>query len=205
MANLLSFCAPGLYEIFCIQTQRSYFGHSENIMYRLGRHYLNLEKQVHETTLLQQDWVKYGPQSFVFRPLYYGPDWNCLQVRLEKEIQLIETCSHKVYNNQSPIRSTYRKEWTLNDITYSSGAEAARRLGVSPSHVYRLMKRQGQTRIVSNQKKISIDGQEFESLTQAQSLLGVTRSTLSRRLRSEKWSTWVYLQKTRSNDYPQRE
>lgn len=205
MDNLLNFCSPGLYEIFCTPTRRSYFGQSENVLYRLGRHYTNLERQVHETPPLQKDWLDYGPQAFVFRALHYGPEWNSLQARLQKELELIETCSHGVYNIQTPVLSTFRKEWTWNEITYSSGAEAARSLGLSTSQVYRLMKRQGRTQIVSNYKKISIDGQEFESLTQAQSVLGVAKSTLHRRLRSEKWSTWMYLEKTRSNDYPERE
>ena len=52
---------------------------------------------------------------------------------------------------------------------------------------------------------MSIDGQEFLSVTQAMSALGVAKSTLYRRLKSSKYPTWFYIEKTRSNDYPQGE
>jgi hypothetical protein len=55
--NLLDFCVPGLYQIFCKETNRFYFGQSENVLYRLGRHFNDLEAQTHENALLQTDWL----------------------------------------------------------------------------------------------------------------------------------------------------
>lgn len=203
--NLLNFCYPGVYEIFCKETQRSYFGQSENVLYRLGRHYNNLQRQIHDVSALQEDWLRYGPHAFVFQPLECGPEWSSLDARLAREGELLKNCPHDLYNTKKPTATTFRKEWIIDGMTYSSGAEAARSLGLSTSTVYRQMKKQGGTKIVSNNKKISIDGQEFESLTQAQSALNLGKSTLYRRLRSSKWPTWFYCEKTRSNDYPERE
>lgn len=59
--------------------------------------------------------------------------------------------------------------------------------------------------LISNQKRVSIQGQEFSSLKDAMCQLGVAKSTLSRRLKSPKYPEWFYIEKTRSNDYPERE
>lgn len=115
--NLLNFCYPGIYEIFCKQTQRSYFGQSENVMYRLGRHYNDLEKNVHEISALQNDWLQYGAKSFVFQALDFGPQWDDFQARLIREVELIETCEHQVYNVKKPVISNFRKEWTIQGTT----------------------------------------------------------------------------------------
>lgn len=71
--NLLDWCFAGIYEIYCRETDRSYFGESKNVLYRLGRHFNDLQAQQHETLELQQDWQKYGRSAFVFRPLDIGP------------------------------------------------------------------------------------------------------------------------------------
>lgn len=70
--NILYYCYPSLYEIYCHETHRSYFGHSKNVVYRLGRHFNDLEKQNHEIRQLQDDWIHYGRKAFCFRPLEYG-------------------------------------------------------------------------------------------------------------------------------------
>lgn len=174
-------------------------------MYRLGRHFINLERQIHDNSLLHQDWLAYGPNAFVFQVVESGSHLRSLKARILCEFQAIQNCKHQTYNTKKPLRSTFRKEWVIDGVLYSSGAEAARSLGLSTSEVYRLMKRKGRTRLISNTKRISVDGQEFESLFQAQSTLKVAKSTLYRRLRSETYPTWFYVEKTRSNDYPERE
>lgn len=117
----------------------------------------------------------------------------------------MQTYQHEVYNVTTPVISNFRKECTIDGITYLSGAEAVRSLGISTSQVYRLLKRKGRTTSVSTAKKVSIEGQEFQSLTQAQSVLNIPKSTLYRRLRSDKYPTWFFGDKTRSNDYPEGE
>ena len=203
--NLLVFCYPGLYEIYCEQTKRSYFGQTENVISRLGRHFNDLEAQNHEVCLLQRDWVLFGRDAFSFRIVICGLEWKSKTKRLLGEKQLIDACDHKVYNKLRPTLSTYRKEWTFEGVTYLSGAQAARRLGISETAVSRLMKREGSLRFVPNCKPVSIEDKFFSSVNEASSMLGISRSTLVRRLRSSTFPTWVYQEKTRSNDYPERE
>ena len=65
----------GLYEIYCEKTESSYFGHSENVIYLLGRHYNDLETtQSHDRETLQKDWVDFGREAFLFRILELGPE-----------------------------------------------------------------------------------------------------------------------------------
>jgi hypothetical protein len=101
-----------------------------------------------------------------------------LEARIERETELIKNCDRPLYNSTQQGHSGIRKEWTVDGVRYSSGAEAARVLGISPSQVYRLMKKKGEIKLVSNTKKVSIEGQEFESLTHAQKVLKIARSTL---------------------------
>lgn len=203
--NLLDFCYPGLYEIYCDQTQCSYFGHSQNVMYRLGRHFNDLQATNHEIHELQTDWLKYGRGAFCFRILECGPEWKNKNQRLAQEQKYIAACQQRLYNTVLRIPSRSRKQWTIDGITYPSGAEAARQLGVSVSGIYRLMKQKGHVKSFFATKPISIDDQEFPSVTKAISVLGIPKSTLFRRLRSPKYPTWFYIEKTRSNDYPERE
>lgn len=195
--NLLPFCFPGIYEIFCTQTKRSYFGQSQNVLYRLGRHFNDLEVGRHEVACLQNDWTRWGRDHFVFRVVEAGPTLQTLEIRLIAEKTAWEQCPHELYNTLIPLPSTFRKEWTLDGVTFSSGAQAARALGVSPSTVYRRMKRDGECQKVPNTKKISVQGQEFDSLKQAVSVLQIARSTLYRRLRSPNYPTWFYISEKR--------
>lgn len=212
--NLLDFCKPGLYEIYCRKTKKSYFGHSENIMYRLGRHYNDLQAQkCDDSAELQKDWLKHGQNEFEFRTLEAGYEWADKKKRVEREKKYFQECKHGLYNNFPPVSVNFRKQCTINGITYSSGAEAARRLGVSPSSIYRVLKKQAnlstENQVSSSKifgfKRISINGQEYSSLTEAMNVLNISKSTLFRRLNSVKYPTWFYIEKTRSNDYPERE
>jgi hypothetical protein len=131
--------------------------------------------------------------------------------RKVQEQYYFDSCRHGLYNSYPVLTSSFRKECIINNVTYSSGAEAARQLKKSPSAMYRFLKRrvtkvtEGIQVKISAEKKISINSQEFSSLKQAMSELGVAKSTLSRRLRSPKYPEWFYIQETRSNDYPERE
>lgn len=196
--NLLEWCYPGLYEIYCCATNRSYFGQSENVLYRLGRHYNDLEiSKNHEVPELQADWETYGRANFEFRPLEFGPDWVDKKKRVCQEQYYFSLYADRLYNNYPSTSVNYRKECTIDGVTYSSGAEAARNLGWSPSTVYRFLKQQGKdqntSKSIGTQKRVSIQGQEFSSITQAINTLGVPKSTLYRRLKSPKYPEWFYI------------
>lgn len=42
-------------------------------MYRLGRHFSELEKNTHAVAAMQKDWNDHGRENFVFRPVEIGP------------------------------------------------------------------------------------------------------------------------------------
>lgn len=204
--NFLDLCYPGVYEIYCHRNQTSYFGQSENILYRLGRHFNDLLSTSHQVENLQNDWNLYGREGFLFRPVVSGPDWTDEAKRIAKETECITHCSHAVYNRlPSQSSQNVRKQWTYQGITYSSGAEAARELQVSPSTIYRRLKKEGDVVVIPVAKPVSIDGQVFSSLTEALAQLGISRSTLYRKLRDPNYPTWFFSEETRSNDYPGRE
>jgi len=204
--NFLEFCVPGVYEIYCSRTNRSYFGESDNVLYRLGRHANDLFAEIHECTALQQDWVNYGRETFVFRIREFGPHFSLKKSRLEKEREYITTCQHELYNaDPNKPSANLRKEWTLSGVIYATGAEAARQLGISPSTVYRRMKKEGRVVTSEGSRAVSIDGRLFPSVKAALRELGISKSTIHRRLKSERYPTWFYVEKTRSNDYPERE
>lgn len=175
-------------------------------MYRIGRHFNDLVANVHEIEDLQADWNLYGRQSFRFRAVVSGPNWEAKSARIRKEVECITQCSHSVYN-KDPLQTSQnvRKEWTYKGVTYASGAEAARKLNVSASTIYRLMKKEGEPLVIRGSKPVSIDGEIFPSVTDTVNRLGIAKSTLYRRLRSSNYSTWFFVEKTRSNDYPGRE
>lgn len=208
--NFLDFCHPGLYEIYCRITESSYFGHSENVMYRLGRHYNDLQtKKNHESDLLQIDWNLYGRHAFEFRILEKGAEWQNKQKRLLKEEEYFLSCKHRLYNRFPIEPTTSRKQCTIDGITYKSKAEAARKLGLSPSTMYRLLKKypKQEIKILDFSVQVSIKGRKFSSITEAINSLKIPKSTLYRRLRSSKYPDWFYVNKTktRSNDYPEGE
>lgn len=124
---------------------------------------------------------------------------------MKREQELISKCQNPLYNTVSKIPSNLKKQVVIDGVSYTSGAEAARALGVSPSAMYRFLKKEGDAKLVLGSKAVSIDGQEFLSLKQAMSTLGIAKSTLSRRLNSSKYPEWFYIEKTRSNDYPEGE
>jgi hypothetical protein len=109
--NLLDWSYPGIYEIYCRETNRSYFGHSENVLYRLGRHFNYLETQKnHETYELQLDWEKYGRAGFVFRVLDVGPQWAEKKKRVVQEQHYLSAFTQRLYNSYPAVPVSSRKK-----------------------------------------------------------------------------------------------
>ena len=189
--------------IFCKKTNTSYYGHSDNVLYRLGRHFNDLEAGCHDNRELQHDWLCYGRDEFDFRPLETGEEWKSKQKRVVRENQYFQA-AECLYNKSTSQSGNFRLQVTLEGTSYSSIAEAARKLGISESSASRLIKKSGQIQRVSRAKAIFVRGKKFESLTQAVKVLKISRSQLYRRLRSPKFPDWFYCdtEETRSNDYP---
>nr|AIT94653.1 putative GIY-YIG homing endonuclease [Chlorosarcina brevispinosa] len=197
LVNLLDFCNPPIYRIFCEATERSYFGHSENVLYRLGRHYNDLQTHKnHETRLLQADWDKYGREAFRFEVLECGPEWENKQKRVKREkFYLLQSSvplnkKERLYNMFPVQPSTFSKRCVIDGIEYPSGAEAARQLGISPSAIYRLLKKmeeseasspsneEGYGKIIQRKQstaRVSIEGREFKSIKDGINTLSIPK------------------------------
>lgn len=59
----------GVYLIQCLENGRNYIGSSKCIRRRWGQHIRSLDKKIHHSMKLQEDWIKYGEKSFEFRVL----------------------------------------------------------------------------------------------------------------------------------------
>jgi len=93
-----------------------------------------------------------------------------------REREYITTCGHDVYNkNPNKHSQNITKEWTVNGVTYRSGAQAARQLGKSTSSIYRLIKRKGSFQTFFGTKSLCIEGKLFPSLAEAQSSLKISK------------------------------
>ena len=64
----------GIYEIICKPTQKRYIGSAIDLKRRERQHFVNLQKNKHPNTYLQNSYNKYGKNNFLFKILcYYEP------------------------------------------------------------------------------------------------------------------------------------
>lgn len=95
---------PGLYIILCKANNWRYYGQSGNLSQRLASHKALLTKKIHSNKLLQQDFLRYGIDQFVFSVLcidnviYMGPSWEDPDTRLSKEEEFIKLHRAITYN-----------------------------------------------------------------------------------------------------------
>ena len=71
----------GVYAIRNTQNGRLYIGAAGNLSKRWGEHRWNLRNGRHHNPRLQQDWVEYGCDAFVFEIVEEVPNevWLCVQ------------------------------------------------------------------------------------------------------------------------------
>lgn len=62
--DLFKFCFPGIYKIICLKNGKIYIGESNNCLYRIGRHFNDLENDLHHCQPLVKDFQKYGRRCF---------------------------------------------------------------------------------------------------------------------------------------------
>jgi hypothetical protein len=129
-----------------IKNQKVYFGESKNVPKRLGQHWEELIEKKHECKEMQSDWNFYGcaaaqlrscaaaqlrsKENFKFISLSVGTQWDCVNTRQQKEIDLINLNVNYVYNqkqNKSRKESNlYRKVVSYKDKNYPSIAAASK-------------------------------------------------------------------------------
>lgn len=203
---------PGIYFIYCLSNGKGYIGQSVNASYRLGRHYEALLVNRADSRPLQEDWNKYGKENFKFIVLVSGSEYSDEQTRLKIEKKILslnnENC---LYNVLNPVSSGRKSRILWKGQPYPTIAAASRASGVSPTQVGRLADDPNVTdweRIPDNPNDnsnilniesgipISMDGQEFASVRNAEKVLNISRRTINRRLESDKFPNYYYLNRT---------
>ena len=183
----------------------SYYGHSENVLYRLGRHFNDLQAGRHDNSELQTHWLQYGRDAFEFRTLELGTAWKSKHARVAREKEYFQATAEMRLYNKFPVQTgNIRIEVILEGQSYRSAAEAARALGVSETTLSRLIRTIDKKKRLSQSKPLSVGSEHFESIAQASKVLNLARSTIVRRLNNPAYTDWVWgpEEKTRSNDYP---
>jgi group I intron endonuclease len=59
----------GIYSICCSHNGKRYIGSSVSVQNRKRTHFRELNKGIHSISKMQNDWNKYGKESFIFQPL----------------------------------------------------------------------------------------------------------------------------------------
>jgi hypothetical protein len=182
---------PGLYEIYCVHTLRSYFGETTSLFERLGQHYRALQagEKIQEAPQLQQDWQHYGLAAFRFRILLSGTKWNSLSLRRQQESELITQAAPNVYNKFPQILSSYRMPCIIQGIQYTSIKQAAASLGISASEIRRRVENPNFSDYIledkiSFKKPFELDGVVYQNQKQAMENLQLSRQSVYRRRRA---------------------
>ncbi len=87
----------GIYEIYNIKTGKRYIGSSKNIEQRWSSHMSGLRRGDHHNYYLQQDYRRYGEDSFVFSIIKEVPKEELLFEY--EDIYIKKFKFHKLYNS----------------------------------------------------------------------------------------------------------
>lgn len=100
----------GVYLIQCIENGRNYIGSSKCIRSRWRTHKRELDKKMHHSIKLQEDWIKYGEDKFKFEVLI-----ECSHADSKKyEMEYIQKFnSDKFGYNFKDLKSTMRRKRKL--------------------------------------------------------------------------------------------
>lgn len=92
--------APGVYEIFDIKNNKSYYGESNLLIRRCMHHYQGLINDHHECKgLLEAFRETKEIQNFRFLIHKSGPEWAEKRARVAYETRLIKQNKHGCYND----------------------------------------------------------------------------------------------------------
>lgn len=121
--NLFSstFTKPGLYQIFCLKTDKRYIGESSYCLSRLRNHLKDLINSTHHCQALQADFNKWGLHNFEATIIDSGDKWKEQKVRRQEETRLIETSDKdKIYNYRVEARKVapYCKSYQYDEQVF---------------------------------------------------------------------------------------
>lgn len=178
-----------VYIIKCLINDKVYIGRSQELDKRWRAHKNMLRGNKHNNISLQEDWNKYGEDNFIFKSIYKT---ESLEDSIKIEQNEID-CNLNKYNisdakmGGDTFTNNPRKEEISKLKSIASSGKRNPMYGV-PKTDYMIQKTKE-----ANSKKISIEGVEYSSMTEASKALNIGITTISYRLKSKGFSDWNYL------------
>ncbi len=217
--DLFKFAKGGIYCIHCLKNNKIYIGESGSLLERAARHFTLLKAEYHECLLLQKDFCLYGGHFFKFEILCFEED---LKKRRELEQKFInEYLPNKCYNVTNNSKFQINKPQLAQQISiegkiYNTIRQAEKITGISKSTIIRRLNNKNDLTYIRLKKQpiklgkynFIIDGIHYSSTREViHNNLAKNDNQVRERCRSNslKWKNWQMIQKTRSNDYPDRE
>ena len=169
---------PGIYSILCLANDYRYYGETKNLSGRIASHKSKLRRRIHENTVMQDDWVKYGESFFEFKVLYIGSDWILKETRLDMEAKLLQQDMERCYN----VFGTFQpRVGELNSFYGRKHSEKTKKL-------MRLAKKGIPNDTLGT--VIEINGKKYPSIAEASRSLGHARKTIRTRVDSTDFLKW---------------
>lgn len=124
--GLTALFGPGLYEIHCVVTGKSYFGESESLGQRLAKHFQLCGSSWVDGTPpeLWQDWLTFGQESFRIQIICFGPEYRFLSQRTMTESILARYYAARAYNKPPGRKLVTHVMFYIRDIPFPSYAIA---------------------------------------------------------------------------------
>lgn len=166
---------PGIYRIYNTINGKYYVGSSRNIKRRKAEHFRMLRKGTHHNKHLQNSVLKYGIENFKFVVIEYceqDEQFEREQVHLDSVIpSFTYNISTIAEGNNNPINMPSMKGENNPFFNKKHTKEARIRMGT----------------------KVSIDGIEYFSLTEAGNKLNMSRQMVHKRVNSNNFPDWQYI------------
>lgn len=208
--------SPGIYLIKNKINGNQYVGSAKNMNYRYTQHVCGLRHGGHINSHLQNAWIKYGENEFewtVLEDVEFVEDVKELKKRLLDREQYWIDKLHPEYNILKAAGSTlgfHHSEETKAKISNTTkgikkSKEHAKHIREGQKgrplregeyeRLTELSKKYQHLACIANQKKVIVDGVEYESITKAAETYGIAYITARKRLNNPRFPTWQYKDK----------
>lgn len=174
---------------------------------------------------LQRDFNQYSKKSFIFEALEIDPKYENKELRLQREMFLIQQIPEELrYNRPELTESSKSRGIQIRGQIYPSLSNAARLLKESRTNIVRkalnpenldyvfLSQEDNLALNLEQEYKFRkpcscfINGVVYQSLNLAAKDLGIHHKTVKNRILSDKWPNYRFFNENgRSNDYPLEE
>jgi group I intron endonuclease len=199
----------GIYKITNTVNNKIYVGCSSKIKSRINSHVFDLNNNRHSNSFLQRSWNKYGKSVFTFEVLEYC-EVKDLFIREHYWAILLNVLDKKIGYNIKPTsilnfticsEETREKLRTINKGKKPSALCIQKRKETTMSIEQKQMLKEARKKIdyvkVHREKKgrkviNTLTGQTYGSLSEICEILGVTKSTLSRKLSGKRSNKTIY-------------